>query len=601
MTGSSSMNFWRCLFALILAFCLFFTPREGVLAATGSPNDFVISVKTDNSGSSSNNQFTIPTYPGYIYNYNVDCNNDGFNEATGQKGNYTCTYGSTGTYTIRIKDNTETGAGWVGFPGIYFNFEGDSYKLMEIKQWGTGKWDSMYKAFQGCDYMTIRATDAPDLSNVTDMRFMFAYASAFNGSTLAWDTSNVTSMKGLFINTIAFNGNITGWNTSSVTDMGSMFQGASLFNQDIGGWNTSNVTNMDGMFYDASAFNQDLGGWNVTSLDDATEMFIGATLSTRNYDALLNGWDAQDLQYGVPFHGGNSTYCNGEAARTNMIAADNWSIPDGGKFCPPTNLQASDGTSTYKVGLSWTASTGATSYKVFRATSAGGTKTLLGTRLGLNNTTFADNTAIPGVTYYYWVKACQGSTCSAYSVRNAGWRKLSAPTNLQASDGTSTTKVQLTWTASTGATSYKVYRATSAGGAKTLLGSPTDTSFADSKAIPGVTYYYWVKAYRGTRFSAFSAYNTGWRKLSAPTNLQASDGTYTTKVQLTWNASAGATSYKVYRAISAGGAKTLLGTRTVTSFADTTATKGVTYYYWVKAYRGTRFSAFSATNTGWRK
>ena len=63
-------------------------------------------------------------------------------------------------------------------------------------------------------------------------------------------------------------------------------------------------------------------------------MFSDAKLSTVNYDALLNGWDAQTLNNGVTFDGGNSTYCAGEAARANMISSDGWTITDGGKDCP---------------------------------------------------------------------------------------------------------------------------------------------------------------------------------------------------------------------------------------------------------------------------
>jgi len=265
---------------------------------------------------------------------------------------------------------------------------------------------------------------------------------------------------------------------------------------------------------------------------------------------------------------------------------------------PPTNLQASDGTYTDKVQITWSASSGANSYNVYRAGSAGGTKSLLGSLAG---TTFNDLTATPGLTYYYWVKACKGAYCSDYSTTNSGWRNLTAPANLQASDGTLTTKVQVTWIASSGANSYKVYRASSSAGIKTLLGSPTGAAFPDTTATPGLTYYYWVKACKGSRCSVYSTANTGWRNLAAPTNLQASDGTYTTKVQLSWTASSGATFYKVYRASSAGGAKTLLGSPVGTTFADTTATPGVTYYYWVKACSGIRLSAFSISNTGWRK
>jgi len=264
----------------------------------------------------------------------------------------------------------------------------------------------------------------------------------------------------------------------------------------------------------------------------------------------------------------------------------------------PTDVQASDGTYTNKVLVSWNTSSGATSYKVYRAARATGTKSLLGSSTG---TSFNDTTATPGFTYYYWVKACNGANCSSYSTRNTGWRKLSPPTGVTASDGTYTDKVGVTWDASSGATSYEVYRASSATGTKSLLGSPTGTSFNDTTAKPGVTNYYWVKACKGTRCSSYSTRNTGWRKLSAPTNVQASDGTYTNKVQVSWNASSGATSYKVYRAASAAGRKSLVGSPTGTSFNDTTATPGVTYYYWVKACRSSRCSSYSSSNTGWRK
>jgi hypothetical protein len=64
-----------------------------------------------------------------------------------------------------------------------------------------------------------------------------------------------------------------------------------------------------------------------------TEMFTGATLSTANYDALLNGWSALTLQPNVAFNAGNSTYCNGEAAKTSIMNNFNWTITDGGLDC----------------------------------------------------------------------------------------------------------------------------------------------------------------------------------------------------------------------------------------------------------------------------
>ncbi|MCK5149057.1 BspA family leucine-rich repeat surface protein, partial [bacterium] len=139
-------------------------------------DDFVITVKTDNPGTSSNVQFTIPT-TGTGYNYNVDIDNDGIDDATGVTGSYTCTYPSAGTYTIRIKDNSGAGT---GFPRIYFNDSGDKAKLLTIEQWGTGQWTSMNSGFYGCSNLAGQANDAPDLSSVTDMSYMFRDASNFN-------------------------------------------------------------------------------------------------------------------------------------------------------------------------------------------------------------------------------------------------------------------------------------------------------------------------------------------------------------------------------------------------------------------------------------
>jgi len=56
-------------------------------------DDYMITVKTDNPGVSNNNEFTIPITRTSGNGYNVDCNNDGIDEATGITGNsdYTCT------------------------------------------------------------------------------------------------------------------------------------------------------------------------------------------------------------------------------------------------------------------------------------------------------------------------------------------------------------------------------------------------------------------------------------------------------------------------------------------------------------------------------
>ena len=79
----------------------------------------------------------------------------------------------------------------------------------------------------------------------------------------------------------------------------------------------------------------------------------------------------------------------------------------------------------------------------------------------------------------------------------------SAPTSMAAACGNQ--KITVSWTAATGATSYNVYRSTSAGATGTLAGSSTTTSYVDAAGTVGTTYYYTVKAVNSSGESAASS------------------------------------------------------------------------------------------------
>ena len=76
----------------------------------------------------------------------------------------------------------------------------------------------------------------------------------------------------------------------------------------------------------------------------------------------------------------------------------------------------------------------------------------------------------------------------------------------------------MTWDSAAGATYYEVYRAASAGGAKSLLGSAAAPPYDDATAVVGTTYYYWVKACNTWGCSDYSAYDTGYRAGTPPTD-----------------------------------------------------------------------------------
>ena len=88
------------------------------------------------------------------------------------------------------------------------------------------------------------------------------------GEINTWDVSNVSDMSYLFDDKYGFNGDISNWDTSNVTNMKKMFDEAELFNQDISNWDTSKVTDMSYMFYQANSFNQDISGWDTSKVTD---------------------------------------------------------------------------------------------------------------------------------------------------------------------------------------------------------------------------------------------------------------------------------------------------------------------------------------------
>ena len=173
------------------------------------------------------------------------------------------------------------------------------------------------------------------------------------------------------------------------------------------------------------------------------------------------------------------------------------------------------------------------------------------------------------------------------------------------SNSSASGKPVLTWKAVSGATSYKVYRSTTKGSGYSLLGTVTATSYTNTGAKAGTTYYYRVKACNDAGLSPYSNVVSGkvksvTPKPSAPV-VKIGHSAASGKPMLTWNAVSGATSYKVYRATSQNGTYSLLGTVTTTSYINTGAKAGVTYYYKVKAVNSAGESAYSNIVSGQNK
>ena len=271
---------------------------------------------------------------------------------------------------------------------------------------------------------------------------------------------------------------------------------------------------------------------------------------------------------------------------------------------PPLDIQADDGEYTNKVTITWNSSTGATKYVVYRSTTDS-TNSALDISGEITEISFDDITANLCEIYYYWVKAGSYLGWSDFSVSDSGYKRLSVSTGVSASDGDYTDKVVVTWNSSTGATKYVVYRNTtdSTNNASDISGEITGTSFDDTTANSCQKYYYWIKAGCDNGWSDFSVSDSGYERLSVSTGVSASDGDFTNKVTITWNISTGATKYKIYRNTIDNSSSSLdiSGEISVTSFDDTNAKPGATYYYWIKAGCDNGWSDFSISESGYKQ
>ena len=160
-----------------------------------------------------------------------------------------------------------------------------------------------------------------------------------------------------------------------------------------------------------------------------------------------------------------------------------------------------------------------------------------------------------------------------------------APTNLTALVASSN-QISLAWTASPGATSYKVKRGSASGGPyATIATAVTTPSYPDAGLAASTTYYYVVSAVNTDGESADSAEASATTLAvgtpPAPTALTAAPDN--AQATLAWAAASGATSYRLKRSTLSSGPFALLATLTGLSYSDTGLTNGTIYLYAVSA------------------
>ena len=243
-------------------------------------------------------------------------------------------------------------------------------------------------------------------------------------------------------------------------------------------------------------------------------------------------------------------------------------------------VTASNVASTGKVKLTWEAVEGAVKYEVYRATTKDGEYKKMYTTEG---TSYTNTKANAGQYYYYYVVAInEAGKTSAPSAIVGRTCDLAQP-KVTATNVAKTGKVKLTWETVEGAVEYKVYRATEKDGTYKLMYTTEGTSYTNTNAVAGTTYYYKVVAVAKKTAANSAASSVVSRTCDLPQVKVTGKLNLVGTPKLNWEKVEDAVSYKVYRATSADGEYKLMKTTTGTSYSNTNHVNGTTYYYYVVA------------------
>ena len=245
------------------------------------------------------------------------------------------------------------------------------------------------------------------------------------------------------------------------------------------------------------------------------------------------------------------------------------------------------------VTVSWEEIKEAKSYRIYRKEAGGSFQGLANVEAG--ETSYVDETAEMGVTYYYtvkgfWEEDAQG-TCTQYPTDvTAKIAVTSLATPAVKTRSVNYCTVEVTWNKIAGADKYVIYRKEAkAGTAFKSIGTVNGGTlqYRDGNAEMGMNYYYTVKAYAGSIYSDYQKTVTG---MAVPSSPGLSAASSSKGVTITWTGSKVgadkfADGYRVFRKTVGGSWKTV-GTVGANnrSFTDTTGAKGTTYVYTVRAY-----------------
>ena len=172
----------------------------------------------------------------------------------------------------------------------YFNLDNDSLKKL-VNYWYGNKRGFFDKVLRG---LGVTGPPVPvaewDVSQVTNMSYLFTEAKDFNENISSWNVSNVQSMAYMFYESDRFSQNINDWDVGNVRNMRGMFQRSQKFNSYLDQWDTGRVLDMRDMFKDSRKFNRNIDTWNVSKVRNMERMFENTA-----YNKPLASWNVMSV------------------------------------------------------------------------------------------------------------------------------------------------------------------------------------------------------------------------------------------------------------------------------------------------------------------
>lgn len=260
--------------------------------------------------------------------------------------------------------------------------------------------------------------------------------------------------------------------------------------------------------------------------------------------------------------------------------------------------------------LSWEKVNGVSGYYLYR--SEGGKSKKRIASLSASQNAYTDSKLKTGTKYTYTLvpyvtllgKVKTGSSSGAVSVTPVLERPVF---QVKVSNSGYNT---VTWKKVPGATGYRIYRKTPSGKWKQLVSTGASvTSCQDRKVTPCEALQYTVRACRKTSsYSYLGKYTAGEVIKAAPARQKVSSVSgSSTGIRIKWKTQKNCDGYRIYRKTKSGSWKAIktISSGSTSAYLDKTASKGVLYYYAVRAYvrepNGNVYSKYTSSSAVKRK